>query len=119
MDREISIVDRGRGPQLSTSRITIQDLFPYFQLGYSPEQIICEAMPSLSVAEIEVAQRYVDEHLPEVLEEDRLIREWNATRKNSPEVEEILRQGREKVQERLAYYRNLRSEKSNGAGRPR
>lgn len=118
MEREITIVDRGRGPQLSTSRITIQDLFPYFQLGYPPEQIIDEAMPSLSVAEIEVAQRYVDEHLPEVLEEDRLIRERNATRKNSPEVEEILRKGREKVRERLAYYRNLRSESANGERRP-
>lgn len=35
MDTEVVIVDRGRGPQLSTSRITVQDLFPYFQLGYS------------------------------------------------------------------------------------
>lgn len=53
MGQEITIVDRGRGPQLSTSRITIQDLFPYFEMGYTPEQIIREAMPSLSAAEIE------------------------------------------------------------------
>lgn len=110
MDREIAIIDRGRGPRLSTSRVTIQDLFPYFEMGYTPEQIIREAMPSLSVAEIEVARRYVDEHREEVLEEDRLIREWNATRRNSPEVEEILRKGREKVRERLAYYRKLRGD---------
>ncbi|HET6880470.1 MAG TPA: hypothetical protein VFI31_09965 [Pirellulales bacterium] len=79
MDREISIVDRGRGPQLSTSRITIQDLFPYFESGYTPEQIIREAMPSLSVPEIEIARRYVEEHREDVVAEDRLIREWNAT----------------------------------------
>jgi hypothetical protein len=56
MEHEITIVDRGRGPQLSTSRITVQDLLPYFQLGYPHEQIIREAMPSLSVAEIEIAK---------------------------------------------------------------
>lgn len=96
MDAEITIVDHGRGPQLSTSRITVQDLFPYLQLGYSDEQIIREVMPSLSKAEIEVVRRYVEEHQEEVREEDRLIREWNATRKNPPEVQEILRQAREK-----------------------
>ncbi len=31
MKKTIEIVDRGRGPQLSTSRITVQDLVPYFQ----------------------------------------------------------------------------------------
>ena len=106
MERDITIIDRGRGPQLSTSRITIQDLFPYFQLGYSHEQIIREAMPSLTVAEIEVAKRYVDDHLDEVLEEDRLIREYNATRKNPPWVEEVLRQGRE---QRLAWLERRRN----------
>lgn len=117
MDGEISIVDRGRGPQLSTSRITIQDLFPYFQLGYAPEQIIEEAMPSLSVAEIEVARRYVEDHRAEVEEEDRLIREWNATRKNPPWVEEIIRQGRA---QRLAWLERRRAkvgEEPNGDGR--
>jgi hypothetical protein len=34
--KEIAIVDRGRGLQLSTSRITVQDLVPYFQRGWSP-----------------------------------------------------------------------------------
>lgn len=116
MDQEISILDRGRGPQLSTSRITVQDLLPYFQLGYPHERIIREVMPSLSVAEIEAAQRYVEEHREEVLEEDRRIRERNATRKNSPEVQEILRQGRE---QRLAWLaaRNLRGESSHVDGR--
>lgn len=95
MERDITIVDCGRGPQLSTSRITVQDLLPYFQLGYSHERIIREIMPSLSIAEIEAVERYVEENRQEVLEEDRRIREWNATRKNSSEVQEILRQGRE------------------------
>jgi hypothetical protein len=35
----IEIVDRGRGPQLSTSRVTVQDLVPYFQDACSHEEI--------------------------------------------------------------------------------
>lgn len=117
MDSEISIVDRGRGPQLSTSRITIQDLFPYFQMGYSDGQIIREVMPSLSVAEIEAARLYVEEHSEEVLEEDRLIRERNAGRKNSPEIQEILRQGREQRLAWLERRQNHHAESVHGEGR--
>jgi uncharacterized protein (DUF433 family) len=113
---EIAVVDRGRGPQLSTSRITVQDLLPYFQFGYTHDQIIRDVMPSLSIAEIETAKRYVDEHRDDVLEVDRRIRERNATHKNSPEVEEILRRGRQKALERLQAFHNHRGEGTNGEG---
>ena len=36
----IELVDRGRGLQLSTTRITVQDLVPYFQEGCSHDEII-------------------------------------------------------------------------------
>ena len=39
MTNPIELVDRGRGLQLSTSRITVQDLVPYFQQGYSHDEI--------------------------------------------------------------------------------
>lgn len=119
METEIAIVDRGRGPQLSTSRITVQDLLPYFQMGYSDERIICEAMPSLSPAEIRIARRYVEEHRDEVMEEDRLIREWNAGRKNSPKVEEVLRQGREERLAWLASRKHRHAEDAASEGRAR
>lgn len=115
MNAEITIVDKGRGPQLSTSRITVQDLVPYFQLNYSYDDIL-EIMPTLSVAEIQVVERYVAEHYEEVMEEDRQIRERNATRRNPPHVEELLRRAREKrpaIQERL---RQLLSQDANGDG---
>ena len=40
MKPEIQIVDRGRGLQLSTSRITVQDLVPYFPTKSMP---VCPA----------------------------------------------------------------------------
>jgi uncharacterized protein (DUF433 family) len=69
----IEIVDRGRGLQLSTNRITVQDLVPYFQGGCSHQEIM-RWMPSLSAEEIVVVERYYRAHQSELDEEDREIR---------------------------------------------
>lgn len=117
MNAEIMIVDKGRGPQLSTSRITVQDFVPYFQLNYSYDEIR-QVIPALSLAEIQAVERYVDEHCEEVMEEDRRIRDQIAKRRNPPHVEELLRESRKK---RLALQEKLRNhlpEDGNGAGHP-
>lgn len=106
MNIDITITDRGRGPQLSTNRITVQDLVPYFQLNYSYDQIR-EVMPILSVAEIQAVERYVGEHREEVMAVDRRIRERNANRRNPPHIEELRRQSRQK---RLALQEKLRNQ---------
>ncbi len=86
----IEIVDCGRGPQLSTSRITVQDLVPYLQQQYSYEQIV-DIMPVLTVEEIQVVERYVQENYDAVMEQDRRIRERAAARRKSPRIEEAER----------------------------
>ena len=96
MKTDIQIIDRGRGPQLSTSRITVQDLVPYFQQQYSYEEIMA-IMPVLTVEDIRVVERYVQEHYEEVMEEERRIQERNAARTNPPEIEEIRRRGHAKL----------------------
>ena len=96
MNKTIEITDRGRGPQLSTSRITVQDLVPYFQRNLTCEQIL-DIMPALTVEEVQVVKSYVQQNYAAVMEQDRRIRERNASRKNSPEIEEILRRGGEKM----------------------
>jgi uncharacterized protein (DUF433 family) len=113
MKAEIAIVDRGRGPQLSTTRVTVQDLLPYFQEGCSYEEIR-RWIPGLSVEEIQVAQRYIAEHWEEVLEQDRRIRERNANRKTSPESERILQEGNAKM---LALKEQWLRSKDNGEAR--
>ncbi|HVC95997.1 MAG TPA: DUF433 domain-containing protein [Pirellulales bacterium] len=117
MNAQIMIIDRGRGPQLSTSRITVQDLVPYFQLGCTHEQIL-EVMPTLSEAEIQAVERYVEEHRDLVLEQDRQIRQRNAARKNPPHVEEILRQARQQRLDRMASLGKPETEGDNGDGHP-
>jgi uncharacterized protein (DUF433 family) len=73
----IEIVDRGRGPQLSTSRVTAQDLVPYFHDGSSHEEIL-RWIPTLTAAELAVARRYYHEHQAELDEEDKGIRAYVA-----------------------------------------
>src|SRR5436309_6796723 len=87
MPRIIEIIDRGRGPQLSTSRITVQDLVPYLQQKFTYEQIL-EIMPVLTVEEIQAVERYIQDNLEAVMERDHLIRERTAARRPLPEVEE-------------------------------
>src|SRR5438876_4928826 len=89
---EIAIVDRGRGLQLSTCRITVQDLVPYFQEGCPYDEII-RWIPTLSHEEISVVERFYRENQAQIDEKDRRIRERSASRKNTPELEEIRRRG--------------------------
>jgi hypothetical protein len=71
---EITIVDHGRGPQLSTCRITILDLVPYFQKGSTYEEII-RWLPTLSPEEIAVVERFYLDHKEEFDEKDRRARQ--------------------------------------------
>ena len=103
----IQIVDRGRGPQLSTSRITVQDLVPYLQQKYAHEQIV-QIMPVLTVPEIQAVERYVQDNYDAVMEQDRRIRERNAARQKPADVEEAER--KEQIQ-RLEAARRLIHEK--------
>ena len=110
MKKGIEIIDRGRGPQLSTSRITVQDLVPYFQEKCSHEEIM-RWLPVLSEEEIQVVEEYVRDHYQEVMEQDRRIRERNARSKNSPQVEKILEDGKTKL---TALRERLLQNQSNG-----
>src|SRR5947207_8843958 len=105
----IQIIDRGPGPQLSTSRVTVQDLVPYFQEGCSHDEIL-RWIPTLTAGEIMVVERYYREHQQELDEEDRLIRERSAQSRNPAWVEKVLEEARA---ERLAITERLRHE-ANG-----
>ncbi|MBI1832607.1 MAG: DUF433 domain-containing protein [Planctomycetes bacterium] len=96
MNSTIEIVDRGRGPQLSTSRITVQDLVPYFQEGVSAQEIL-KWIPTLTVEEIGAAEAYYRLHQPELDEQDCRIRRRSAERTNPPEAEEMLKRGGKKM----------------------
>jgi uncharacterized protein (DUF433 family) len=72
----IEIVDRGRGPQLSTRRITVQDLLPYYREGASNEEIR-RWIPALSDEEIALLKDYIRDHYEEALEAEKRIKAYH------------------------------------------
>lgn len=82
-----AIIDRGRGPEIAGSRITVYDVLAETQAGATPEQLAQEW--GLQVEQVHAALRYIDEHKEEVLTDYRKIKERHA-RGNPPEVQAIL-----------------------------
>jgi len=72
----IEIVDNGRGPQLSSSRITVQDLLPYYRDGVSNDEIR-RWIPALADDEIAVLKDYIRDHYEEVLENEKEIKAYH------------------------------------------
>jgi uncharacterized protein (DUF433 family) len=72
----IQIVYRGRGPQLSTSRITVQDLLPYYRDGASNEEIR-RWIPGLSDEEIAALTEYIRDHHKDVLRAEQEIKAYH------------------------------------------
>jgi hypothetical protein len=108
MKTEIQIVDRGRGWQLPTSRVTVQDLVPYFQDGCSHDEII-RWIPTLCAEEIAVVERFYREHRDELDSEDLLIRQRSAEPHNPAWVEKVLEEAHV---ERLGIMERLRRQEA-------
>ncbi len=118
MTPEITLIDRGRGLQLSTTRITVQDLVPYFQQGCSHEEIM-RWIPSLTHEEIAVVEQYYQEHKAELDDEDRRIREYRDEQIRLQRIRFPQFEGTH--EERMARLRELlakRRQEKNGEGTP-
>jgi uncharacterized protein (DUF433 family) len=74
--QSVQIVDRGRGPQLANSRITVLDVFYYLHRGYDFD-VIQRAMPSLSREEFDAIALYAQEHHAELVEKDQQACEFH------------------------------------------
>jgi hypothetical protein len=72
----LQIVDIGRGPQLSTGRISAQDLLPYYREGASNDEIR-RWIPSLSDDEITLLKDYIRDHLEEIVEAEKDIKAYH------------------------------------------
>ena len=108
----IEIHDRGRGPELKGTRITVYDIIPYRLGGCTPAEIADTlALPEITPAHIEALFRYMDEHHDEVMAVHHKIEERNA-RGNPPEIEEKLKQSRAKVEALREEFHRRRAEKT-------
>jgi uncharacterized protein (DUF433 family) len=68
----VEIIDRGRGPQLSNSRITVLDIVHYFQRKASYDEII-QSIPTLSREAVALIERYYLDHKDQFDELERRV----------------------------------------------
>jgi uncharacterized protein (DUF433 family) len=116
----IEIHDRGRGPELKGTRITVYDIIPYRLRGRGPAEIadiLRPGYPDITAAHIEALFRYMDGHHDEVMVVHHKIEERIA-RGNPPEVEEKLEHSRAKLEALREEFRRRKAvEAASGAGR--
>ena len=69
--KESVIIDRGRGPEIAGTRITVYDIVDYLDEGWHPTAIA--AFFRISSREVEAAIRYIQEHQEDVRSEYQRI----------------------------------------------
>ncbi|MGP0063855.1 MAG: DUF433 domain-containing protein [Isosphaeraceae bacterium] len=106
---EAKIIDRGRGPELAGTRITVYDVLDDHKTGWHRD-MIADTL-SLSSQQVEVAIQYIEDHRDEVMAdyEEMLARD---ARGNSPELQAKLDAGHERF---LAMVRERREAQDRGA----
>lgn len=72
MSQKATIIERGRGPQLSTCKLTVQDLLPMFKSAQSDDEIL-QWYPQIGHDELQVLRQYFLDHRDEVLDDERRI----------------------------------------------
>ena len=96
---EHKIINRGRGPEIEGTRITVYDIWDYAKEGVHKIEIATYL--GLSTREVQVALDYIDEHKDEVLANYAKIME-RINRGNPPEIQARL----DSAYERMTRYRD-------------
>ncbi len=109
---EAKIIDRGRGPEIAGTRITVYDILDYHKVGWHRDLIA--ATLELSSQQVEAAILYIEEHRDEVMAdyEEMLARD---ARGNPPELQAKLDAARGKLQAKLRELREAKSREAEDA----
>jgi len=87
---ESVIIDRGRGPEIAGTRITVYDIVDYLEEGWHPTAIA--AFFRISSREVDASLRYIEEHKEEVRAEYQRILA-RADKGNPPDLQSQLDAG--------------------------
>ncbi len=79
-----TIIDRGRGPEIAGTRITVYDILDYQQMGWHHTAIA--ATLRLSSAQVLAALQYIEDHQEEVMDQYQKILE-RCRQGNPPEIQ--------------------------------
>jgi uncharacterized protein (DUF433 family) len=113
---EAKIIDRGRGPEIAGTRITVYDVLDYHKTGWHRD-MIADTL-ELSSQEVEVAIRYFEEHRDEVMEVYQRILAGDA-RGNPPELQAKLDAMRGTARARLEELRRSKRPEAADEGNSR
>ena len=95
-----TIINRGRGPAIAGTRITVYDVVDYLQEGWRYDQIA--GLFRLPPDDIQAAIEYIEDHKEAVMTTYQQILARHRHVQYPPEVEAKLARHRQKVQAKLA-----------------
>lgn len=78
------IIERGRGPEIAGTRITVYDILDYERIGWPPERTA--DWLKVTVEEVEAARFYIERHRAELMPEYEKMLERDR-RGNPPELQ--------------------------------
>ena len=90
-----AIIDRGRGPEIAGTRITVFHVLEYHMAGMHRDAIATSLW--LSSDQVEAAMNYIEEHRAEVAREYEAIQQ-RIRRANPPWIREKFRQSHAKLE---------------------
>jgi uncharacterized protein (DUF433 family) len=108
------IINRGRGPELEGTRITVYDVWDYAK--HNDHHTYIAAILGISSDEVLTALDYIEQHKAEVVAEYKKILDRHA-QGNPPEIEALRKQSHRNL---LALKKQLNAQKRRGTsnGRP-
>jgi uncharacterized protein (DUF433 family) len=98
-----NIIDRGRGPEIEGTRITVYDVMDYLEEGWRYDQIA--GLFRLPPDDIQAAIDYIETHKEDVAAAYQEILSRHRHVEYSPEVQEKLAQNRQKLEAKLTELR--------------
>jgi uncharacterized protein (DUF433 family) len=110
---EAKIIDRGRGPEIAGTRITVYDVMDYYKNGWHRDQIA--ALFRLSSRDIQAAIDYIESHEEEVKADYQKILDRHRNYQYPLWVQEIVDESRKRVNQMLQEIRERRAKENRNA----
>jgi uncharacterized protein (DUF433 family) len=108
-----TIINRGRGPEIAGTRITVYDVMDYLKHGWHRDRIA--ALFRLASRDVQAASDYIEQHRDEVEADYERILDRHRTYQYPPDVQAKVDRCREAAARRLAEIRKRRSDEAGDA----
>lgn len=110
---EAKIINRGRGPEIAGTRITVYDVMDYYKHGWHRDQIA--VLFRLSSRDIQAAIDYIEAHKEEVQRDYQKILDRHHNYEYPPWVQTIVDECKQRAERRLKEIREHREKDERNA----